>query len=299
MAKKTLKDWIVATRPWSFTASALSVIVALAYLNWLTAGAVDWCNGWWAVGAIILFHAAGNTWSDWHDFRRGVDAPDTHGVKTLTSGLFTPNQIRNLSIGLLIAAVAAGLGLMCRTGGTLFWFGLAGLLCALCYPPLKYRALGDAVILLAYGLLPALGTSFAATGTVYWSVLWVALPVSLLVDAILHANNTRDMRTDRRAETRTLAHGLGVRGSVVLYVLEVTIPFAWVLLLVPFGIFPAWSLATIGLLPLALRNSRMMRTFNGEEDADAIASLDQLSAQLQLLFCLVMTLSLLLDSWLR
>ena len=298
MAKKTLKDWIIATRPWSFTASALSVIVALAYLNRLTAGAVDWTNGWWAVGAIILFHAAGNTWSDWHDFRRGVDAPDTHGVKTLTSGLFTPAQIRNLSLGLLIVAVAVGLGLMCRTGWPLFWFGLSGMLCALCYPPLKYRAMGDVVILLAYGLLPALGTSFAATGTVRWSVLWVAFPVSLLVDAILHANNTRDMRTDRRADTRTLAHSLGVRGSVVLYTLEMTIPFAWVLLLVPFGIFPVWSLAVIGLLPLALRNSRMMRGFNGEEDADAIASLDQLSAQLQMLFCLVMTLTLLLDRWL-
>ena len=298
MANKTLKDWIVATRPWSFTASALSVIAALAYLNW-SVGSIDWANGWWAVGAIILFHAAGNTWSDWHDFRRGVDAADTHGVKTITSGLFSPKAIRNLSLGLFAAAVVAGFGLLFRTGWTLLWFGFGGLLCALCYPPLKYRALGDVVILLAYGLLPALGTSYVATGAIHWPVLWVAFPVSLLVDAILHANNTRDMRTDRRAGTRTLAHGLGVKGSVILYVLEITIPFAWVLLLVPFGIFPAWSLASIGLLPLALRNSRMMRGFNGEQDADAIASLDQLSAQLQLLFCLIMTLSLLLDTWLR
>ena len=114
MAKHSLKAWIMATRPWSFTASALSVIVVLAYLDWLTGG-VDWTNGFWAVGAIILFHAAGNTWSDYSDFRRGVDAPDTYGVKTLTSGSFTPASIRNLAFGLLAAALAAGLGLMCRT----------------------------------------------------------------------------------------------------------------------------------------------------------------------------------------
>lgn len=298
MAKHSLKAWIAATRPWSFTASALSVIVVLAYLDW-QAGGVDWTNGFWAVGAIILFHAAGNTWSDYSDFRRGVDAPDTYGVKTLTSGSFTPASIRNLALGLLAAAVAAGIGLMCRTGATLFWIGLGGLLCTLCYPPLKYRALGDAVILMAYGLLPAIGTSFVAIGRIDWRVLWVALPVGLLVDAILHANNTRDMRTDRRADVRTMAQGLGIRGSVALYSLETLLPFAWVLLLVPAGIFPWWSLAALGLLPVALRNSRMMRAFRDEADAAAIASLDQLSAQLQLFFCVVLTLSFLLDTWLR
>lgn len=298
MAKHSLKAWIVATRPWSFTASALSVIASLAFLAWAVGG-VDWTNGLWAVGAIVLFHAAGNTWSDYCDFRSGVDTAESYGVVTLTQGLFTPVEIRNLSFGLLGFALAAGLALMARTGLLLFWIGLGGLLRTLCYPPLKYRALGDLVILTAYGLLPALGTSFVALGYVEWRVLWMALPVGLLVDAILHANNTRDMRTDRRAAVKTLAHGLGVRGSVALYSFETLFPFAWVVLLVPFGIFPWWSVVVVALLGLALRNSRAMRAFRTEEDAAAIATLDQRSAQLQLLFSLVMTASLLLDTWLR
>lgn len=298
MAKHSLKAWIVATRPWSFTASALSVVVSLAYLAW-TVGGVDWTNGLWAAGAIVLFHAAGNTWSDYCDFRRGVDADDTYGVTTLTHGHFTPVEIRNLALGLLGFALAAGLALMARTGLLLFWIGLGGLLCTLCYPPLKYRALGDVVILAAYALLPAIGTSFVATGRIEWRVLWIALPVGLLIDAILHANNTRDMRTDRRAAVATLAQGLGVRGAVALYCFETLFPFAWVILLVPFGIFPWWSVAVVTLLGTALRNSRAMRAFRTEEDAAAIASLDQQSAQLQLLFCVVMTAALLLDTFLR
>lgn len=298
MAKHSLKAWIAATRPWSFTASGFSVIVALTYLAWAVGG-VDWTNGFWAAGAIILFHAAGNTWSDYCDFRRGVDTPDSYSVPTLTQGLFAPVEIRNLALGLLGFALAAGLGLMARTGLLLFWIGLGGLLCTLCYSPLKYRALGDLVILAAYGLLPALGTSFVALGYVEWRVLWVALPVGLLIDAILHANNTRDMRSDRRAEVATLAQGLGVRGSVVLYSLETLFPFVWVILLVPFGVFPWWSVAVVTILGVALRNSRLMRAFHDETDAAAIASLDQLSAQLQLLFCLVLTASFLIDLWLR
>ena len=70
--KLTLKDWIVATRPWSFTASGLTVLTALFYLRWLT-GEVDWQNGLLAVLGIILFHAAGNMWSDYFDYNSGVD----------------------------------------------------------------------------------------------------------------------------------------------------------------------------------------------------------------------------------
>ena len=288
-----MKSWFLATRPWSFTASALSVLTVLAYLHW-TIDDVDWLNGCWAVAAIVLFHAAGNTWSDWHDFRRGVDAPDAYSVDTLTSGRFTPAQVRGLSLGLFAVAVLVGMGLALRTGWTLVWMGLGGLLCAVCYPPLKYRALGDIVILLAYGLLPALGTSFVATGSIHWDVLRVAVPVGLLVDAILHANNTRDMRTDRRAGIRTLAHGLGTGGSRTLYVAEMTIPFAWVAALAAFGLLPLWSLAVLATLPLAVGNIRMMRAYRTEADAAAIAALDQRSAQLQMVFSLLLTVSLLI-----
>lgn len=284
----------MATRPWSFTASAMSVVVVMCYQAWLTGAAdISWGHGWWAVGGIVLFHAAGNTWSDWHDYRTGLDAADTHGVDTLTSGRFTPAAIRNYSLILFALAGAVGLGLMLHTGLPLLWVGLAGLLGALLYPPLKHCALGDAVILLNYCLLPALGTSYVTTGAFDWRVLWAALPVGLLVNAILHANNTRDMRTDRRAGATTLAHVLGVRGSVLLYMLEVLLPFAWVVAMVGAGCLPVWSLLALLLLPIALRNCGAMRSYRHETQASAISTLDLQSARLQLLFSAALSLSFL------
>ena len=32
MNKRTFKDWFIATRPWSFPASAMPIIVSIAYL---------------------------------------------------------------------------------------------------------------------------------------------------------------------------------------------------------------------------------------------------------------------------
>ena len=79
MQKHTFKDWLTAVRPWSFPASAMPVAVTLGYLFSAHAD-MDWTNGVWALLNIIVFHAAGNTWSDYFDFRKRVDADDTFGV---------------------------------------------------------------------------------------------------------------------------------------------------------------------------------------------------------------------------
>lgn len=284
MKQHSLKSWFLATRPWSFTASALSVIVVLAYLEWSEAQGIDWGKGLWAVGGIVLFHAAGNVWSDLHDYRSGIDAYDTHGVDTLTSGRFSPASILAFSLVLYAFACVAGVGLMLHTGLPLLWVGLAGLLGALLYPLLKRCALGDAVILLTYCLLPALGTSYVATGRFNPHALWAALPVGLLVVAILHSNNTRDMHTDRRAGATTLAHVLGVRGSVRLYMLEILLPFVLVVALVAGELLPLWSLLVLQLLPLALRNCRTIHRYKHESQAATISALDKQSALLQMLF---------------
>ena len=195
MKKHSFGEWMIAVRPWSFPASAMPVITSIAYLFWKGAE-IDWLFGLWALVNIVIFHAAGNTWSDYFDFRKKVDAEDTFGAKTLTTGMFTEKEIFRLSLSLTVVATVAGLALMALTGLPLLWIGLGGVLCTLLYPMLKYNALGDLVILMAYAFLPTIGTSFVTTGAIDWSVLLIALPVGLITDGILHSNNTRDTLTD-------------------------------------------------------------------------------------------------------
>ena len=108
MKKHSLKDWMIAVRPWSFPASSMPVVVTLAYLYWMQQD-INWVNGIWALLNIIVFHAAGNTWSDYFDYKHKVDARDTFGAKTLTDGMFTPREIYRLSMALLAVALVAGI----------------------------------------------------------------------------------------------------------------------------------------------------------------------------------------------
>lgn len=292
MKKHSLKDWLIAVRPWSFPASAMPVIVTLAYLYWAY-GVIDWKNGVLALVGIIIFHASGNAWSDYFDFERGVDRADTFGVKTLTSGQFMPLEIRNLAIGLMVPAVAIGLWLVVRTGLPLLWVGVCGAICSLLYPWLKYRAFGDFVIFVAYAILPTLGISYITVGKFLPDLLLIIVPVGLITVAILHANNTRDIETDVRAKISTLAMKLGKKTDVFLYIFEVIFPFLWIVGCVVLGYFPWWSLLTmLGLLP-AIANARAMLRLP-KEGISAISNLDEKTAKLQLLFSLLFTVTFLI-----
>ena len=287
--KHTFREWMMAVRPWSFPASAMPVAATLGYL-FARGAEVDWLNGVWALLNIVVFHAAGNTWSDYFDYKRRVDAEDTYGVHTLTTGLFSPREIYRLSWALLSVALVAGVGLMLRSGWPLLYIGIGGLLCSVLYPFLKYRACGDYVIFVAYALLPTLGTAYAATRQMDWTVLLLAVPIGLITVAILHCNNTRDMRTDRRAHIRTLAMALGGRASVWLYCFEVVFPFLWISGCALAGLLPLWTLLVWAAFLPAWMNVRMVvGYFRG--GATAIAQLDEATAKLQLLFSLVLTVA--------
>ena len=289
MGKHSLGQWLFAVRPWSFPASAMPIIVTLAYLFWTGAG-MNWGYGVWTLINMVLFHVAGNVWSDYHDFKKSVDREDTTGATTLTTGMFQPHEIRNLAIGVFAIAVAGGVGLVLLTGLPLLWIGLAGAVLTLLYPLLKYNALGDVDILLTFAFLPTIGTSYVTTGAIDWSVLLIALPVGLITDGILHSNNTRDMVPDKRAEIRTLAMGLGTKASAVMYSFEVLFPFVWLIACAAMKVMPWPVLAALVAFPIALGCSKtMMKCL--KEGADVILDLDQRTAKLQMVFSLLLSIA--------
>ncbi len=288
--KHSLKDWVIATRPWSFPASAMPVLVTLGYLFW-RGFQLDWAIGAFTILNVVLFHAAGNTWSDYKDYKCGVDREDTVGGLSIVSGQFQPQEIKRLSMILFAIAVAGGLALTCLTGITTLYFGLAGAVLTLFYPWLKYHALGDLDIFLTYSVVPMLGTSFVATGEIHLSVLILSVPVGLITVGILHSNNTRDIEQDRRAGIKTFAMCVGGKVSTVLYCLEMLVPFVWVVVCVICGLLPGWCLMVIAAAKMAFDNARQALKYN-REGMKALVGVDEKTAQLQLAFSVLMFVSM-------
>lgn len=294
MKGHTLKEWMLATRPWSFPASTMPVFVSMMFL-WSQGYEVNWWLGIMALVNIILVHAAGNVWSDYHDYKRGVDADDTFGVRILTDKQFTPKEVLTLSLSLQVAAVAMGLLMVYLTGITLLWFGLAGIALSLLYPPLKYAALGDLVIMACYALLPMLGTTFICSGSIVPEVLWLAVPVGSITVAILHVNNARDIETDRRAGIRTFALLTSRPTAINVYLFELLLPYCWLLTTTFLGDVSPWTLVSFFTLPIALSNCKKMLSCKAE-GIKAIAKLDEATAQLQLAFSLTLAIGLIIET---
>lgn len=289
-SRHSFKAWLLATRPWSFPASAMPVLVTLAYLNWVGYG-IDWLAGVWALLNIIVFHAAGNAWSDYFDYKKGVDREDAIGGMSIVSGEFKASEIKRLAWILLSIAVAAGVGLMLYAGLPVLYFGLAGCVLILLYPWLKYHALGDLDIFLTYSVLPILGTSFVATDYIHKEVLWLMLPIGLITVGILHVNNSRDMEQDSRAGIKTFAMLIGKRASVVFYIAELILPFVAILVAAISGAMPWWSLVVVVALKPALDNCSAMLKLP-TEGMKALVGVDEKTAQLQLMFSSLLSISL-------
>lgn len=296
-----MKDWVLATRPWSFPASLVPVVVIASWLYWQSAGQGGMTLDWWcaplALVMLMLMQAAGNLIGDYYDHIRGIDLPGSlNGVRHIQSGKFQPREILRFGYACLAVSILLGLLILSRCGWQAAWLGAVGILLVTAYPWLKAHALGDLDILLGYALLPALGVGYAVAGEWMWMPLLVSLPVGLITVSILQANNTRDILNDSRAGIVTLSIRLGGRTSQRVYVLENAVSYLLIPILCLSHLLSWWSMVTWLTLPLAWHNAGTMLKAQPLAE-QPIATLDQQTAQTQMAFGLLYALSFLLAVW--
>lgn len=283
----TLKNLFLATRPWSFPASVMPVLIGAAYAYYLQKENNLTIN-WWVAPLILIaavaFHAAGNIISDYHDARNGVDKLESYGdTNMMLNGTFTGKTFLGMGICWLLLAVILGVIILLLSSWQIIFFGIFGIACTLLYYKMKYRGLGDAVILFSFGICIVNGTVYALTGVLNLQSFFISLPVALLTTAILHANNTRDMPLDKESGIKTFSMILGLKQAKAYYYFLLGGSYLIEIVMISAGYLPVWSLLTLLSLPLALKNIRLLKGVN-HDSLENIAHLDVGTAQLTTLF---------------
>ncbi|NMB50361.1 MAG: prenyltransferase [Bacteroidales bacterium] len=292
--ERKIKDWIIATRPWSFPASTMPALVTISYIYFLKDRIPAEINWWYGILAFIgacIFQASGNLIGDYFDFKYGVDRKESFGSsRMLVDEIFSPKAILNYGFVMLTIGIGLGLYLFVHTGVDLLWIGAIGVLATFFYYKLKFVALGDLVIFIVYGPLIGLGTAFVMTNRLMWNVVLLNIPIAFLVVNILHANNMRDIRDDGKAHIRTHAMALGMKGAKVQYLLLAVGAYLGVVLMVVFGMIHPLALIVFLSLPIELKNIKQVRKAE-VENPELIKDLDANSAQLVLIFSLLFALA--------
>jgi 1,4-dihydroxy-2-naphthoate octaprenyltransferase len=306
------KKWWISLRPFSFPASTMPVVfgTVLAYVY----GGQVLNVGYFLLAffGMVFLHAGANVLNDIIDFRKGLDkvpAPVSGGV---VRRLITIGEAKVATTLLFAIGTLMGLYLAYVTSPLLLLIGVPGVLIGVFYSlggkiALKYHALGDLAVFLNFGTLGALGAWFIQTGTLSWiPVIW-ALPMSMLVIAILHANNWRDITSDREGHIYTIATMIGDKASLRYYGYLIFGPFIVVLalILIPYLAFPEATFMpfTFGIvilsLPMALKLwQKAMNRKTPKNPIDFVA-LDGATAQFNLAFGLLCTIALVLEAAIR
>jgi 1,4-dihydroxy-2-naphthoate octaprenyltransferase len=281
-------------RPFSFTASVIPVAVGGAL------AAVDGHFDWWlfvlALVAAVCLQAGTNVINEIYDVRRGTDSiTSPRASHAILKGIVSePEAFAIAFSGFGIAAII-GIGLVLARGWPLAALGAIGLLGGYFYtaPPFeyKYRALGVPLVFLLMGPLMVAGSYFATSGQFSARTLVASIPVGLLVAAIIHANEWRDISEDARLGAQTLSSLVGPRRAHDLYLYLLVGAYVSLALAAVVQALPLAAILAMCSLPAfvsVLQASELGATGNPR----AIAMIDLKTARLHLTFGALLALGL-------
>ena len=238
----------------------------------------------------MLIQIGTNLSNDYSDARRGADTDERIGpVRVTAGGLVPPRQVLIATYVTFAAAVACGAYLIAVAGWALLAVGAASILAGVLYTggprPYGYEGLGEIFVFLFFGVVAVTCSYFVQRRALPWEAFVLAVPVGLLIAAILVVNNVRDIDTDRRAGKRTLAVRFGRERTRVLFSAMVAGAFltSWV----PWfaGALSPWLFVTAAAAPLALGVVGTVRTHT---DGPSLNAALARTAKLALLFCLLL-----------
>ena len=243
---------VEVTRPFSFSASLLPVTIA---------GAVAWAQGKvvlvpWLVAlvAALAVHAATNVINEVYDVRHGIDSiTSPRASHAIVKGGISERGALGLAYGLFALTIILGLYLVSVRGPFMLLLGMLGVLGGYFYtaPPFqyKYRAMGIPLVFLLMGVLMTVGGYFAATGTFDWRLVVFSVPAGLLVTAILHGNEWRDIAEDTRLGFSTYSGRAGRTAAYRAYAGLIIGAYLTLAVGVMLGVLPTLTLLAMLSLP--------------------------------------------------
>ena len=242
------------TRPFSFSASL--VPVALGGVFAWTQGSVAVAPLIAALAAGLTLHAGTNVINEIYDVRHGIDSiTSPRASHAIVKGRVTEKQAFALASACFAVTVALGLYLVSVRGPVMLALGVLGIVGGYFYtaPPFqyKYRAMGVPLVFLQMGVLMTVGGYFAASGRFDWRVVLLSAPAGLLVAAVLHGNEWRDISEDVRLGFTTLSGEVGKRAAYGTYVGLVLGAYLVLAVAVILRIAPTLTLLAMLSLPAA------------------------------------------------
>ena len=226
LIKMKLKNWVMALRAPFLTASIVPILLGTA-IAWFATGTLYWSFFLLTLLAGLLIHMGANVINDYSDHRSGNDEanrefvrPFSGGSRVIQLGLLTPLEVLSGAVLFFLLSAAIGFYLAWARGSLILLLGAIGLISGMFYAGGLFnwakRGVGELLIGLNFGILMTLGAYYVQTQSFSWLPVIAAIPVSLLIAAVLYINDFPDYTAEKLVGTMTLVVRLGQARAVVL-----------------------------------------------------------------------------------
>jgi 1,4-dihydroxy-2-naphthoate octaprenyltransferase len=295
-ARRRLASAWEIVRPFAYTGSFVPITAGA------TLAAVDGRFSWplylAALAAGMLIQSGANVVNEVFDVRQGIDTINSpRASHAVLKGRFTEHGAYLFAISLFAAACLVGLYLAYVRGPAIIALGLLGLVAGYTYtaPPFqyKYKAVGLPMIFLIMGPMMTVGSYYAVSGSADLRSVVLSVPVGLLVAAIVHGNDWRDIGDDSRAGIVTASIIFGREWAHYAYIALVLGAYVSLALSVAARLLPpttAIAVLSVPFLAQVVRSAELGAT----GQARAIAMIDIETARLHFAFGSLLVIGLLL-----
>ncbi|AGK55317.1 1,4-dihydroxy-2-naphthoate polyprenyltransferase [Bacillus sp. 1NLA3E] len=247
--------WWQLTRPHTLTAAFVPVLLGTA----LAIPQSDIHIGLFVAMllACLLIQAATNMFNEYYDFKRGLDTAESVGIggAIVREGI-QAKTVLYIALSLYGISILLGVYICMYTSWWLALIGSVSMSFGYLYTggplPIAYTPLGELFAGFFMGCLIILISFFIQTGTVSSTAIFVSIPITILVGAILMANNIRDLDGDKEFGRKTLAILLGRKGAIIFLAGMFIISYLWVFALIFLGIVSPWLTIVVLSIPKAI-----------------------------------------------
>ncbi|EIJ79358.1 1,4-dihydroxy-2-naphthoate octaprenyltransferase [Bacillus methanolicus PB1] len=257
--KHNWRIWWHLTRPHTLTAGFVPVLLGTALAFQITD--IHFGLFFAMLLASLLIQTATNMFNEYYDFKRGLDNEQSVGIggAIVRHGIH-PGTVMAIALGLYGISLLIGVYICMNSS---WWLAVVGLSCMAAgylYTggpfPIAYTPFGEIAAGFFMGLLIILISFYIQTGTITVTSVLIAIPITILVGAILLANNIRDLDGDKEFGRKTLAILLGRKKAIYLLAGMFIFSYGWVLGLIFTGKASIWTIIVILSAPKAIKATK-------------------------------------------
>ncbi len=295
-ADKGWQVWWKLTRPHTLTAAFVPVFLGTVLALHFTSLHLFLFLA--MLFACLLIQAATNMFNEYYDYVRGLDTEKSIGI----GGAIVRNGVKPktvIQLAFLLYFISLLLGIYICVNST-WWIAVIGIVCmAAGYfytggpVPIAYTPFGEIVAGLFMGNIIILISFYIQTGFINLVSILISIPISILVGAILLANNIRDLDGDKEHGRKTIAILIGRRNAIRLLATMFLVSYLLLVIFVITGQASPWILIAFISIPKAVKATK---GFIGKTQPLEMMPAMQATAQTNTIFGFLVSIGLLVST---